>query len=81
MRVGTTWNWRLVVQHLHKDEIAKIMATCGLTSQDPGWLQQYHKAVNQVIKSQGGEEKIAEMYGVMAKEWNERELPQEMKEQ
>jgi hypothetical protein len=79
VRVGTVWNYRLVVQHLHKDEIAKIMEKTGLIPKDPDWIKQFQLAVNNVIKSLGGEEEVSEKYGEMAKSWNEIAPPEEIK--
>jgi hypothetical protein len=79
VRVGTLWNYRLVVQHLHKEEIATLMAKSGLTPSDPGWLQKFQWSVNEVIGSLGGEDKVSEKYAEMAKSWNETEPPEELK--
>ena len=77
--VGTVWNYRLVVQHLHKDEISQIMDKTGLTTQDPGWIREFQMAVNSVIKALGGSEVVSERYGQVAKSWNEAEPPEELR--
>lgn len=79
VRVGTVWNYRLVVQHLYKDQIANHMAKTNLTPKDPGWIKNFQLSVNAVIKSLGGDDKVAEKYGETAKSWNEVELPDELK--
>ena len=79
VRVGTLWNYRLVVQHLHKEEVAEHMANSGLTPNDQGWLQKFQWSVNEVIKSLGGEDKVSKKYGEVAKSWNEVEPPEELK--
>ena len=56
------------------------MEGSGLTSGDSGWLQKYHKTVNEIIASLGGEEKVSEEYGKMAKEWNEEAPPEEVRQ-
>jgi len=77
--VGTVWNYRLVVQHVFKDTIAEKMKNTGLTHTDKGWIREYQMAVNSVIQSLGGEEKVVSEYGEMAKSWNEVEPPEELK--
>jgi hypothetical protein len=79
IRVGTVWNWRLVVQHLHKEDIAVLTAKTGLTHNDKAWLQNYQWSTNTVIDSLGGSDKISEEYGVIAKSWNTLEPPDELK--
>jgi hypothetical protein len=79
VRVGTVWNYRLVVQHLHKDDISSQMAKTGLTPSDPGWIKQFQLSVNKVIESLGGDDKVSEKYGEMAKLWNEVEPPEDLK--
>lgn len=79
VRVGTVWNYRLVVQHLYKEDISKQMATTGLTPKDPDWIRQFQLAVNNVIKLLGGDEKALELHGETAKTWNEVEPPEEIK--
>lgn len=80
VHVGTLWNYRLVVQHLHKEHITRAMEASGLASGDSGWLQKYHKTVNEVITSLGGEEEVSDKYGKIAREWNEGALPEELKQ-
>ena len=77
--VGTTWNFRLVVQHLFKDDIAQKMEDSGLKASDKGWLQGFQWAVNEVIESLGGEQVVSEKYGEMAKAWNEADLPEDLR--
>jgi hypothetical protein len=77
--VGTVWNYRLVIQHLFRDEIAKHMEETGLKANDKAWLQKFQWAVNEVIKAEGGEDAALEKYGEMAKSWNEAEPPEELK--
>lgn len=77
--VGTTWHHRLVVQYLHKEEIAEQVEASGLTPQDPNYLQQYQWCVNEVIKNLGGEDKISKEYGEKANSWNDAELPEELR--
>lgn len=79
MRVGTVWNYRLVIQHVFKDELAEQMERTGLKSTDKDWIQRFQWAVNEVIKSIGGESVAQEKYGEMAKTWNETEPPEELK--
>ena len=79
VRVGTLWNYQLVVQHIHKEEISKHMEKSGLTPRDPGWLQQFQWAVNAVIRSLGGEDEVSKKYAEIAKVWNEAGLPEEVK--
>lgn len=79
MPVGTHWNYRLVIQNLFKDEIAKKMDKTGLKSSDSDWLQNYQWAVNEVIESEGGETVAPEKYGKIAKSWNEVGPPEEFK--
>ena len=78
--VGTVWNYRRVVQHLHKEEISKLMESTSLTPRDPDWIKEFQLSVNAVIKSLGGDAKAAEKYGEMAKSWNEVELPEELRQ-
>ena len=77
--VGTVWNYRLVIQHLFKDEIAKKMEKTGLKSSDKSWLQQFQWAVNEVVVSEGGENVALEKYRKIAKSWNEGQAPEELK--
>ena len=77
--VGTLWHYRLVIQHLFKDDIAKKMEKTGLKASDKGWLQQFQWAVNEVIESVGGEEAASEKYGEIAKSWNEADAPEDLK--
>lgn len=55
------------------------MANSGLTPSDPSWLQQFQWAVNDVIKSLGGDDEVSERYRGVAKSWNETGPPDEMK--
>jgi len=41
VRVGTAWNYRLVIQHVFKDEIAEEMEKTGLKSTDKEWIQRF----------------------------------------
>ena len=77
--VGTIWNYRLVIQHLFKDDIAKHMDKTGLKSTDKGWLKKFQWAVNKVIQSLGEEDDVQAEYGEIAKAWNESEPPDEVK--
>lgn len=79
MQVGPAWNYRLVVQHLHKDRIAEKMDDTGLKSSDKAWIQGFQLAVNEVVQEIGGEEKAKELYAETAKLWNEAGLPEEVK--
>ena len=79
VRVGTVWNYRLVIQHVFKDEIAETMERTGLKSTDRGWIKKFQGAVNEVIDSIGGDDAAQEKYGEMAKTWNEIEPPEELK--
>ena len=63
---------------MHKDEISRSMAKSGLTHSDPTWLQKYQWSVTEVIDRLGGHAKVLELYGDMAKGWNEAELPEEL---
>lgn len=64
---------------MHKDSIAKHMGKTGLTPRDPDWIRQFQLAVNTVIKSLGGNEKVLEKYGETAKSWNEVAPPEELR--
>jgi hypothetical protein len=75
VRVWTLWNYGLVVQNVHKEDINKILSQSSLSSQDAGWLQTYQLAVNEVIQSLGGEKAVVEEYGPMAKLWNNTAPP------
>lgn len=77
--VGTVWNYRLVIQHLFRDEITKKMEKTGLKSSDKSWIQRFQWAVNEVIKSEGGEDAVLKKYGEMAKSWNEAQAAEELK--
>jgi hypothetical protein len=55
------------------------MAKTGLTPHDSGWLKQFQLSVNAVIKSLGGDDKVAQKYGETAKTWNQVEPPEEVK--
>jgi len=55
------------------------MEKTGLTPRDPGWIGEFQLAVNSVIKSLGGNEKVLEKYGETAKSWNEVEPPEELR--
>ena len=77
--VGTIWNYRLVIQHLFKDDISKHMEKTGLKSTDGSWLKKFHWAVNRVIESLGEEDSVMEKYGEIAKAWNEAASPDEIK--
>jgi hypothetical protein len=79
VRVGTIWNWRLVVQHLHKEEIAALMAKTGLTHTDKAWIKNHQLSTNTVIETLGGNDKMSEKYGEVAKSWNTVEPPDELK--
>jgi hypothetical protein len=59
---GTAWNYRLVVQHIHKEEIAEKMEGTGLKSSDNTWIQGFQQAVNDVIQDLGGEETAKGLY-------------------
>jgi hypothetical protein len=76
--VGTLWNYRLVVQHLFRDDISKQMGESGLKPSDKDWLQKYQWVVNEVINLEGGEDVVSEKYGEIAKSWNEVEPPEEL---
>ena len=78
--VGTHWNYRLVIQHLYREEIANRMKDTGFTPKDPGWVGAFQLCVSALITSLGGDETVAEKYGEMAKVWNEAELPQEVQQ-
>jgi len=56
------------------------MEESGLTSVNNGWLQKYQKTVNGIIASLGGEKKVSDEYGKIAREWNEEALPEELKQ-
>jgi len=77
--VGTVWNYRLVIHHVFRDQIAKEMKKSGLKSSDKAWIQRFQLAINEVITSEGGEEVALEKYGEMAKTWNETEPPEDLK--
>ena len=77
--VGTTWNFRLVIQHLFRDDIAQKMEKTGLKASDKGWLQEFQWAVNDVIKTLGGERVASEKYGELAKAWNDADLPEDLR--
>jgi hypothetical protein len=68
-----------VIQHLYKDDILKHMAESGFAHGDPGWIKQFQLSANKVIKSLGGDDKISEKCGAMAKLWNETEPPDDVK--
>ena len=78
-QVGTVWNYRLVVRHKHREEIDKKMEESGLKSGDKGWIQKFQQAVSEVILSIGGEDTARELYGPVAKAWNESEPPEDVK--
>lgn len=69
-----------MIQHLHREQISKVMEESGLTSGNNGWLQKYHKTVTDIINSLGGEEKVSEEYGKVAKQWNEEAPPDELRQ-
>ena len=75
--VSTVWNYWLVVQYLHGDEISQIMDKTSLTTQDPGWIREFQMVVNSIIKALGGSEVVSERHGQAAKSWNEVEPPEE----
>ena len=77
--VGTHWNYRLVIQHLYKEDISARASKSGLIPRDPGWIKQYQLSVNEVIEKLGGEDQMAEKYGEVAKTWNVAALPEELK--
>jgi len=79
VHVGTAWNYRLVIQHVFKDQIAERMEESGLKSTDKGWIQKFQWAVNEVIESIGGEDVAQQKYGEMARAWNEAEPPEDLK--
>ena len=56
------------------------MEKTGLVPKDSKWLTEYHKAVTALINDLGGEVKVQEEYGEIAKSWNEREPPEEVKQ-
>ena len=55
------------------------MKKTGLTPKDPGWIKHFQMAVNDVIESLGGDEKVSEKFGETAKAWNQAKLPEEIK--
>jgi hypothetical protein len=77
--VGTTWNARRVVGHLHKDDIAQKLKDAGSKPTDSGWLQAYHKEVTEVWNSLGDEDEVQEKYSEMARTWNDVGPPEEAK--
>lgn len=77
--VGTIWNARRVIQHLHKDEISQKLKEAGVNHSDKKWFPAYHEAVGEVWKSLGDDEEVQEKYGEMAKTWNEMGPPEEAK--
>jgi hypothetical protein len=79
VQVGTAWNYRLVIQHIHKEDIAKKMKDTGLNSFDKTWIQHYQLAVNEVIQELGGEEAAKDRYAEVAKSWNETGVPEELR--
>jgi len=56
------------------------MEESGLTSGDSGWIKKYQKTVSEIITSLGGEQKVSEEYGKIAKQWNEEAPPEELKQ-
>jgi hypothetical protein len=74
-----SWNYRRVVQHEYKEEIAKKMEATGLRSTDPGWIKKYQEAVTQIIDSLGGEDVVKEHYKDVARSWNGASLPEELR--
>lgn len=79
MQVGTAWNYRLVIQHIHKEDIAKKMKETGLNSSDKTWIQHFQLAVNEVIQEMGGEEAAKDRYVDVAQSWNETGVPEELR--
>lgn len=55
------------------------MKKSGLTPKDPGWIKKFQMVVNEVIESLGGDQKVSEKFGEMARTWNKAELPEEIK--
>ena len=80
VKVGTIWNYRLVVQYLFKKEIGEHMEKSGLVSKDSGWLQKFQQSTNEVIESLGGTTKVSAKYTPTAKAWNEVGPEEEMKQ-
>ena len=78
-QMGTVWNYRLVVRHKYREEIDKRMEESGLKSDDKGWIQKFQQTVSEVILSIGGEDTAKELYGPVAKAWNETEPPEDVK--
>ena len=74
-----SWNYRRVVGHLHKEEIAKKMEKTNLKSTDRDWLGEYQKAVTEVIIGMGGEGVAKKRYKDVAKSWNGANLPEELR--
>ena len=77
--MGTLWNARRVIQHLHRDEIARKLKEAEVNHSDSKWFPAYHEAVNEVWKSLGDDEEVQEKYGEMAKTWNNAGPPEEAK--
>jgi len=79
VRVGKVWNYRLVIQHLCKDDITKRMGRHQLAPSDSDWLQKYQWTVNAVMKSLGSVAEVKQKYTGIAKSWNEAKLPDELR--
>lgn len=77
-QVGSVWTYRRVVAHLFKEDIAKLMKESGLQSTDKGWIKRFQQAVNEVIKENGGEKIVKDVYGKVAKQWNDAGVPEDL---
>ena len=53
--------------------------TTGLTSSDKGWIKKYQQVVIEAIESLDGEEVVKEKYTDMVKDWNEADLPEDLR--
>lgn len=79
VQVGTSWNYRRVIQHEFKEDIAKKMEESGLKSTDKEWIQKFQQVVTDIIESMGGEGEAKKRYGETAMKWNEADLPEELR--
>jgi hypothetical protein len=78
VQVGS-WNYRRIIQKEYKKTITEKMDATGLTSSDKGWIKKYQQMVTEVIESLGGEEVVKEKYADMVKDWNEGNLPEDLR--
>lgn len=79
VQVGTSWNYRRVIQYEFKEAIAEKMKASGLKSSDKEWIRKFQQVVTEIINSMGGEVVAKQRYGETALKWNGEDLPEELR--